>query len=64
MPITLMPGPERHLKDVFKDVARNSQQRGQDTFLCQVGAHIHEKLMMTKAKQFSSQQSLPDQCQQ
>jgi hypothetical protein len=29
---------ERHLKDAFKDVARNSQQRGQDTFLCQVGA--------------------------
>jgi hypothetical protein len=27
---------ERHLKDVFKDIARNSQQRGQDTFLCQV----------------------------
>jgi hypothetical protein len=24
---------ERHLKDVFKDVARNSQQWGQDTFL-------------------------------
>jgi hypothetical protein len=48
-------GPrERHLKDVFKDVARNSQQRGQDTFLCQVGAHMHEKLViMTKAKQFS-----------
>ena len=36
---------ERHLKDVFKDVAKNSQQRGQDTFLHQVGAHMHEKLM-------------------
>jgi hypothetical protein len=24
---------ERHLKDVFKDVKRNSQQQGQDTFL-------------------------------
>jgi hypothetical protein len=23
-----MPGLDRHLKDVFKDVARNSQQRG------------------------------------
>jgi hypothetical protein len=44
---------ERHLKDVFKDVARNSQQQGQDTFLHQVGAHMHEKLIMTKAKQFS-----------
>jgi hypothetical protein len=32
---------ERHLKDVFKDVARNSQQWGQDTFLCQVGACMH-----------------------
>jgi hypothetical protein len=44
---------ERHLKDVFKDVARNSQQWGQDAFLCQVGARMHEKLIMTKAKQFS-----------
>jgi hypothetical protein len=44
---------ERHLKDAFKDVTRNSQQRGQDSFLCQVGACIHEKLIMTKAKQFS-----------
>jgi hypothetical protein len=44
---------ERHLKDVFKDVARNSQQLGQDTFLCQLGARMHEKLIMTKAKQFS-----------
>jgi hypothetical protein len=43
---------ERHLKDVFKDLARNSQQWGQDTFLGQVGAHMHEKLIMTKAKQF------------
>ena len=30
---------ERHLKDVFKDVARNSQQLGQDTFLRQVGTY-------------------------
>jgi hypothetical protein len=44
---------ERHPKDVFKDVARNSQQWGQDTFLCQVGACMHEKLIMTKQKQFS-----------
>jgi hypothetical protein len=47
---------ERHLKDVFKDVtrSRNSQQQwGQDTFLCQVGARMHEKLIMTKAIQFS-----------
>jgi hypothetical protein len=44
---------ERHLRDVFKDVTRNSQQRGQDTFLRQVGARMHEKLIMTKAKQFS-----------
>jgi hypothetical protein len=63
---------ERHLKDVFKDVARNSQQQGQDTFLHQVGAHMHEELIMTKAKQFSAgmaenysgkqaaQRSLPD----
>jgi hypothetical protein len=43
---------ERPLKDIFKDVTRNSQQRGQDTFLCQVGARMHEKLIMTKAKQF------------
>jgi hypothetical protein len=40
---------ERHLKDVFKDVTRNSQQRGQDTFLCQVGAPMHEKLIMMPA---------------
>jgi hypothetical protein len=26
---------------------------GQDTFVCQVGARMHEKLIMTKAKQFS-----------
>jgi hypothetical protein len=44
---------ERHLKDVFKDVTRNSPQCGQDTFLCQVGARMHEKLIMTKAKQFT-----------
>jgi hypothetical protein len=44
---------ERHLKDVFKDVARSSQQWGQDTFLHQVWARMHEKLIMTKAKQFS-----------
>jgi hypothetical protein len=44
---------EGHLKDVFNDVARNSQQQGQDTLLRQVGAHMHEKLIMTKAKQFS-----------
>jgi hypothetical protein len=44
---------ERHLKDVFKDVARNSQQWRQDTFLHQLGACMHEKLIMTKAKQFS-----------
>jgi hypothetical protein len=44
---------ERHMKDVFKDVARNSQQWGKDTFLCQVGARMHEKLIMTKTKQFS-----------
>jgi hypothetical protein len=44
---------ERHLKDVFKDVARNSQQQGHDTFRHQVGARMHEKLIMTKAKQFS-----------
>jgi hypothetical protein len=44
---------ERHLKDAFKDVTRNSQQWGQDTFLCQVGARMHENLIMTKAKQFS-----------
>jgi hypothetical protein len=40
-------------KDVFKNVTRNSQQWGQDTFLQQVGARMHEKLIMTKAKQFS-----------
>jgi hypothetical protein len=44
---------ERHLKDVFKNVTRNSQQWGQDTFLHQVGACMHKKLIMTKAKQFS-----------
>jgi hypothetical protein len=44
---------ERHLKDVFKDVARNSQPWGQGMFLCQVGARMHEKLIMIKAKQFS-----------
>jgi hypothetical protein len=44
---------ERHLKDVFKDVTRNSQQRGQDTFQLQVGARMNEKLIMTNAKQFS-----------
>ena len=44
---------ERHLKDVFKDVARNSQQRGQDTFLSQVGSRMHEKLVMMQAKRFT-----------
>jgi hypothetical protein len=51
MPRTLTG--ERHLKGVFKDDTRNSQQWGQETFLCQVGARMHEKLIMTKAKQFS-----------
>jgi hypothetical protein len=41
------------MKDVFKNVARNSQQWGQHTFLCQVGARMREKVIMTKAKQFS-----------
>jgi hypothetical protein len=53
MDVGILSTGERHLKDVFKDVARNSQQQGQDTFLCQVGARMHEKLIMTKAKQFS-----------
>jgi hypothetical protein len=44
---------ERHVKDAFKDVARNSQQWGHDMFLHQVGAPMHEKLIMTKANQFS-----------
>jgi hypothetical protein len=41
---------ERHLKDVFKDVARNSQQWGQDTFLHKVGACMHEKLIIMTSK--------------
>jgi hypothetical protein len=44
---------EHHLKDVFKDVACNSQQRGQDTFLSQCTTRMHEKLIMTKAKHYS-----------
>ena len=44
---------ERHLKDVFKDVARNSQQRGQDIFLGQCAKRMQEKLIMLKAKQYS-----------
>jgi len=44
---------ERHLKDVFKDVARNSQERGQDTFLSQCASRMHEKLIMMKAKHYS-----------
>jgi hypothetical protein len=41
---------ESHLKDVFKDIAHNSQQRGQDTFLSQCATRMHEKLIMMKAK--------------
>jgi hypothetical protein len=42
-----------HLKDVFKDVERNSQQRGQDSFLSQCAIRKHKKLIMTKAKHYS-----------
>jgi hypothetical protein len=44
---------EHHLKDIFKDIACNSQQRGQDTFLSQCATRMHEKLIMTKAKHCS-----------
>jgi hypothetical protein len=44
---------EHHLKDVLKDIACNSQQRGQDTFLSQCATRMHEKLIMTKAKHYS-----------
>jgi hypothetical protein len=44
---------EHHLKDIFKEIARNSQQRGQDTFLSQCATRMHEKLIMTKAKHYS-----------
>jgi hypothetical protein len=44
---------EHHLKGIFKDVACNSQQRGQDTFLNQCATRMHEKLIMTKAKHYS-----------
>jgi hypothetical protein len=35
------------------DAETGERQWGQDTFLCQVGARMHEKLIMTKARQFS-----------
>jgi hypothetical protein len=44
---------EHHLKDVYKDIARNSQQGGQDTFLSQCTTRMHIKLIMNKAKHFS-----------
>ena len=44
---------EHHLKDVFKDITHNSQQRGQDTFLSQCATRMHEKLIMMKAKHYS-----------
>jgi hypothetical protein len=44
---------EHHLKNIFKDVACNSQQRGQDTFLSQCATRLHKKLIMTKAKHYS-----------
>jgi hypothetical protein len=44
---------EHHLKDVFKDIACSSQQRGQDTFLSKCATRMHEKLIMTKAKHYS-----------
>jgi hypothetical protein len=44
---------EHHLKDIFKDIAHSSQQRGQDTFLSQCATRMHEKLIMTKAKHYS-----------
>jgi hypothetical protein len=40
-------------REVFKDVACNSQQRGQDTCLSQCATRMHEKLIMTKAKHYS-----------
>jgi hypothetical protein len=49
---------EHHLKDVFKDVACNSEQRGQDTFLSQCATRMHEKLIMTKAKHYSEAEAL------
>jgi hypothetical protein len=51
--LTLAWGDEHHLKDVFKDVACNSQQSGQDTFLSQCATRMHQKLIMTKAKHYS-----------
>jgi hypothetical protein len=50
---------ECHLKDIFKDVvifkdvACNNQQGGQDTFLSQCANRMHKKLIMTKAKHYS-----------
>jgi hypothetical protein len=49
---------EHHLKDIFKDIACNSQQRGQDTFLSQCATRMHEKLIITKAKHNSVMEAL------
>jgi hypothetical protein len=44
-----MLGPE----GCFQGCHKEQPAMGQDTFLCQVGACMHEKLIMAKAKQFS-----------
>jgi hypothetical protein len=44
---------EHYLKDIFKDVACNSQQSGQDTFLSQCATRMHKKLITTKANYYS-----------
>jgi hypothetical protein len=44
---------EHHLKDIFNNIACNSQQRGQDTFLSQCVTRMHKKLIMTKARHYS-----------
>jgi hypothetical protein len=44
---------ECHFKDIFKDIAQNSQQRGQGTFLSQCATRMHKKMIITKAKHYS-----------
>jgi hypothetical protein len=44
---------EHHLKDTFKEVACNHQQRGQDNLLSQCATRMHKKLILPKAKHYS-----------
>jgi hypothetical protein len=55
MPRTLMLGPERGTLRKFSRILQGTASNGPriHSFAKQVGACMHEKLIMTKAKQFS-----------